>query len=134
MTRVRPKVMVVDDEAPIRTAVRRIVEREGYEVVAEASNGNEALAMLEDARPLDLLVTDLDMPGGPGLEMMADVHWKRPDLKVLYVTAYPDKLFSLRKLLPASEAFVAKPFTYEQLAEAVALLLHGTLKRPDSPG
>jgi YesN/AraC family two-component response regulator len=129
MTARRTNVLVVDDEAPIRTAVRRILEREGYAVVAEASNGVDALALL-DAKHIDLLVTDLDMPDGPGLEMMADVHWKRPNLKVLYVTGYPDQLFSQRKLLPETEAFLSKPFTYESLAEAVSLLVYGKLKRP----
>ena len=124
-----PRVLIVEDEAPVRAAVRRILEREGFEIAGEAANGVDALALLDGLKPLDLLVTDLDMPNGPGLEMMADVHWKHPDLKVLYVTGYPDQLFTRRRLLPSTEAFLAKPFTYESLAEAASLLLYGKVKR-----
>jgi CheY-like chemotaxis protein len=122
-------VLVVDDEEPIRSAARRILELEGYAVI-EAENGAKAVALLADDRPLDLLLADLAMPELTGEEMARQLRASRPDLKVLYVTGYVDRLFNERPVLWEGEAFLEKPFTYEGLTQAVSLLLFGSLKRP----
>jgi len=124
----KPKVLVVDDEAPIRQIARRILEDDGYEVT-EASNGLEAVAMLSQGVPLDLLIADLDMPELGGDEMVRRVRASRPDLKVLYATGHIDRLMDARPLWEG-EAFLDKPFGAAGLREAVSLLLHGTLKKP----
>ena len=123
-----PTVLVVDDEAPIRQIARRILEDEGYQVT-EASNGLEAIALLAQGVPLDLLIADLDMPQLGGDEMVRRVRATRPDLKVLYATGHIDRLMDTRPLWEG-EAFLDKPFGAAGLLEAVSLLLHGTLKKP----
>jgi two-component system cell cycle sensor histidine kinase/response regulator CckA len=123
-----PTVLVVDDEAPIRHIARRILEDEGYQVT-EASNGLEAIALLAEGAPLDLLIADLDMPQLGGDEMVRRVRATRPDLKVLYATGHIDRLMDTRPLWEG-EAFLDKPFAAASLREAVSLLLHGTLKKP----
>ena len=124
----KPVVLVVDDEAPIRQVARRILETGGYRVI-EASNGLDALALLEEGTPLDLLMADLQMPELNGEEMARRIRAANPDLKVLYVTGFIDILFAQRPILWEGEAFLEKPFTVTGLLEAVSLLLYGSLNR-----
>jgi CheY-like chemotaxis protein len=127
--RATPIVLVVDDEEPIRIAVRRILEGDGYHVI-EAENGAKAVTLLEADRTVHVLLTDLEMPELTGEEMVRQLREKRPDLRVLYVTGHVDRLFSERPVLREGEAFVEKPFTSKGLLEAISLLLYRTFKRP----
>lgn len=124
----RPTVMVVDDEAPIREVVRRVLQLAGYEVT-EAEGGIQAIEKLSAGAPLDLLLADLDMPDLGGDEMARRIRATRPDLKVLYVTGHIDRLMDERPLLWDGEAYLDKPFTAQALLEAVSMILYGTLKR-----
>lgn len=128
-SKANPVVLVVDDEQPIRTAARRMLEADGYQVI-EAENGMKAVEMLSDDRVVDVLMADLEMPELTGEEMARRLRATRPDLKVLYVTGHVDRLFSERPVLWEGEAFLEKPFTIKSLTEAMSLLLFGTLKRP----
>jgi len=122
-------VLVVDDEAPIRMAARRILESDGYKVL-EAENGARAIELLTDDVAIDLLMADLEMPELTGEEMARRLRAQRHDLKVLYVSGYVDRLLNERPLLWEGEAFLEKPFTFEGLSQAVSLLMYGTLKPP----
>ena len=124
-----PTVLVVDDEAGIRAIARRALEEVGYQVL-EASNGRAAIDLLSQGAALDLLIADLNMPGLGGNEMVRRIRTTRPDLKVLYVSGHISRLMDARPLWEG-EAFLNKPFTNEGLREAVALLLYGTLKKPE---
>jgi len=119
----QPIVLVVDDEPPIREIERRLLEQAGY-LVIEASGAAEALAVLHDGKPIDLLIADLDMPEVSGDEMVRRIRTERPDLKVLYVTGHIDRLMDARPLWDG-EAFLDKPFSMNGLIEAVGLLLYG---------
>jgi two-component system cell cycle sensor histidine kinase/response regulator CckA len=128
VARVSPSVLVVDDEPPIRSVARRILEADGYSVV-EASDGLEAVGLLsQEGASFDLVVADLEMPKLGGDEMVCRIRWSHPDLKVLYVTGFIDKLMDSRQLWEG-EAFLDKPFTTVGLREAVSLLLFGTIHR-----
>jgi CheY-like chemotaxis protein len=131
MTAAKPPliVLIVDDEEGIRMLERRVLEAEGYTVI-EAGNGLEGIALLATGAHTDLLLADLDMPELGGDEMVSRVRTTRPDLKVLYVTGHIDRLMDARPLWEG-EAFLDKPFTAAGLTEAVALLLHGTLRKRD---
>jgi CheY-like chemotaxis protein len=120
-------VLVVDDEAPVRLLARRILEEEGYAVI-EASDAMQAIGLLVDELRLDLLIADLEMPGLSGDEMVRRVRATRPDLKVLYVTGYIDRLLDARPLWQG-EAFLDKPFSVIGLRQAVALLLYGSITK-----
>lgn len=119
-------VLVVDDEAGIRQLARRILESAGYGVV-EAKDGVEGLRVIEAGTPVDFLMADLDMPEMRGDEMAVQIRARRPDLKVLYVTAHIASLMDRRRVLSDDEAFVEKPFTAAALLEAVALLKTGRI-------
>jgi CheY-like chemotaxis protein len=114
---------VVDDEPPIREIERRLLGQAGYRVV-EASDALEAFNALEQHERIDLLVADLDMPGLSGDEMVRRIRVLRPDMKVLYVTGYIDRLMDARPLWDG-EAFLDKPFSMNGLVEAVSLMIYG---------
>lgn len=121
-------VLVVDDEAPTRELERRILETGPYTVL-EASGAAEAFVILA-SQQVDLLISDLEMPGLNGEEMVAKVRSMFPAQKVLYVSGVVDRLLDARQVLGDGEAFLDKPFTAKGLLEAVSLLLYDTLTPP----
>lgn len=132
MTEIDPArgvVLVVDDEPGVRKLARRILERAGYGVV-EAEHGAAALAVIDSATRVDFLMADLDMPVMRGEEMAKRIRAKRPDLKVLYVTAHVDSLFADRPQLWEGEAFLDKPFSVDGLLQAISLLQTGSIHEP----
>jgi len=120
----KPVVMVVDDEEGVRKLARRALELAGFRVI-EARDGLEALALIDDAAPVDLLCADMNMPSLAGDEMARRFRLRQPDLKVLYVSGFVDSLFEKRQTLWQGEAFLEKPFTAKGLVQAVSLLLSG---------
>lgn len=122
-------VLVVDDDARMRSLERRILETGPYEVI-EAAGAREALQILRAGRVLDLLIADLDMPEVSGEEMVLQIRRARPGQKVLYVSGNVDRLLDARQILGDGEAFVDKPFTAKALLEGVSLLLFDTLSPP----
>jgi len=120
-------ILLVDDEPPVRAVQRRALELDGY-VVKEAGGGLEGIAAIGHPAQIDLLVADLEMPGLGGAEMVRQIRMIRPDLPVLYMTGYIDRLIDARPLWEG-EAFLEKPFSVAGLREAVSLLLYGTVRR-----
>jgi len=122
-------VLVVDDEEPVRKFVDRVMRDAGYSTV-QASDGMEALEVASKMGPLDILVTDVMMPQMLGDELARRLRESEPDLKVLYLTGYSDRLFKERVTLWADEAYLEKPCSVKGLLQAVSLLLFGHLERP----
>lgn len=119
-----PRVLIVDDEEPIRRFVGRVLRDMGFET-ATAESGADALAVASTFGPVDLLLTDLMMPNMNGDELARRMRAQEPDVKVLYVTGYSDRLFAERMMLWDNEAFLDKPCTLAGLREAVSLLMRG---------
>jgi CheY-like chemotaxis protein len=123
------RVLAVDDESGIRELAARVLRQPGYEV-SVAADAVEAIRIAETAGAFDLLVTDVKMPGIAGDELARRLRRATPDLKVLYLTGFGDRLFETRHILWDGEAFLDKPFTVPGLLEAVALLLVGRVPPP----
>jgi len=119
-----PRVLIVDDEEPIRRLAERVLRLAGYET-AVASDGPEALKTAEDQGPFNLLLTDLVMPGMQGDELARQLRGRDPELKILYFTGYSDRLFNERAVLWEGEAFLEKSASMSGLLEAVSLMLFG---------
>ena len=116
-------VLVVEDQDEVRRLTRRMLEARGYVVLAAAS-GAEALQMAErHAGPIDLLVTDVVMPGMHGHEVALLLEPTRPEMKVLYVSGYPDASIVHQGLLKPGLAFLQKPFGPDALARRVREVL-----------
>jgi len=111
-------LLVEDDEHVLRSTMRALAER-GYTVIS-ATNGLEALHLAESHRgPIHVLVTDVVMPGMNGREVALMLEATRPDMKVLYVSGYPDASIVYQGLLAPGLAFLQKPFAPEALARKV---------------
>jgi two-component system, cell cycle sensor histidine kinase and response regulator CckA len=125
-------VLIVDDEEPVVKFVDRVLRDAGYRT-ATALNGPEAVEMAKKIGPLGALVTDVMMPGMTGDELARVLRQSEPNLKVLYLTGYSDRLFKEKATLWADEAFLDKPCTMKGLREAVSLLVNGTFKSTTQP-
>jgi CheY-like chemotaxis protein len=112
-------VLIVDDEEPIRRLVERILTRAGY-ATATASDGPDALRVAGTLASVDMLVTDMMMPGMDGGELARRLREDRDALKVLYVTGWSERLFEVKLAACLGEAFLEKPFSPQSLREAVA--------------
>ncbi len=110
-----PVVLVVEDDPLVRRLVRRILVREGYEVVL-AEGPDEAIALAQQRR-IDALLTDLTMPGGGGRRVAADLRAQHPDLPVLYMTGFSPNVGDL------DAPVLFKPFQPDKLLRALERLL-----------
>jgi two-component system cell cycle sensor histidine kinase/response regulator CckA len=116
-------ILVVEDEAGIRALVRKILRRQGYEVL-EAANGQDALALCrEHGQRVELLITDVLMPQMGGRELVERLQTQGHDMKVLYVSGYTDDTSVYSGDLPAGTAFLQKPFTLGSLLDKVKEVL-----------
>src|SRR6266581_3188093 len=118
-------VLLVEDAAPVRTLARRSLEARGYRVL-EAADGPSALQL--SARHLDgidILVTDVVMPGMSGRELAERLAPERPSMKVLYTSGYTDDAMVRQGVLSAGVAFLQKPFVPDTLARKVREVLDG---------
>ena len=122
----RPIVMIVDDKPEIRDIESFVLTQAGFAVLPVGS-ASAAVDLVEAEMPVDLVVADLNMPVMNGDEMAARLRRLRPDLKILFVTAFADDLFDGQPMLWSNEAYLDKPFTREGLIEAVSLLLSGQI-------
>ena len=114
-----PTILVVEDEAGIRGLVRKILKREGYNVL-EAGTGEEAIAIAAAQQsPVDLLVTDVMLPGMGGRELAERIRGALPKVKVLYVSGYTDDAEVLAAKFPPGARFLQKPFTLSVLVGQV---------------
>ncbi len=121
----RETVLAVEDDALVRGVTARALRAGGYEVL-EASSGPEALRLVAGlAAPLHLLVTDVIMPGMDGPTLADELRRSLPDLRVLYVSGYPDEVISGRKAAAAGLQILSKPFTPGALLARVRAVLDG---------
>ncbi len=113
-------ILVVEDEDPLRRMIARTLERFGY-TVHFAENGLAGREVWQsDGAHIDLLVTDMMMPGGlNGMEMSQEFLKDRPDLKVLYISGYSPDLVGADHELDVGVYFLPKPFTNKALLETV---------------
>ncbi len=119
------RVLLVEDEDAVRNFAARALSRQGYEVL-EAATGIEALeVMSREKGRVDIVVSDVVMPEMDGPSLLKELRKTNPDLKIIFVSGYPDDAF--KKTLDENEAyaFLPKPFTLPQLAAKVKEQLEG---------
>lgn len=113
-------VLVVDDDASVLFASRRILSRYGY-TVFEAPGGEEALQVAREQAPrIDVVLTDIRMPGMDGPTLANQLVALLPAVRIVFMSGYAD---GLQELKAPGRAFLAKPFTVEQLTDTLASVL-----------
>ena len=111
-------VLLVEDNDLVRGLARSVLTRNGYNVV-EASDADEALQAAAQGGRIDLLLTDVVMPGISGRMLAQRVAERYADVRVLYMSGYPDSAVGSHGVLSPEVAFLQKPFTPSMLARAV---------------
>ena len=114
-------VLVVEDEDVIRGLVDQVLRGEGYEVLL-AADGDEAIALAGSNR-VDVLLTDLTMPGIGGHELADRLRADTPALKVMFMSGFADGNDFSTSALPPATAFLEKPFTFTMLSERMRELV-----------
>jgi PAS domain S-box-containing protein len=118
-------LLLVEDEAAVRSSARRLLERHGYSVV-EARHGRDALRIVEEGdHPIDLVITDLVMPEMGGRELVERLRARQPSIKVLFMSGYSERAALSNGVMPPDTGFVEKPFTVEQLIRRTREMLDG---------
>ncbi len=116
-------VLLVEDDEGVRELAATFLQDLGYAVL-EATNGKQALALLEEGHPIDLLFTDLVMPGGMnGLELSREALRRRPAMKVLHTSGYMENALAYDGQFDVGIQLLTKPYTKEALAQRIRLVL-----------
>ncbi len=123
-------ILFAEDEDPVRSFTSRALTSKGYEVVAKASGEDALKALKELKRPIDLLITDVMMPGMDGPTLIGEVRKIQPEVKVLCISGYSEDALR-KKIEDDSEVhFLAKPFSLKDIATQVKEILNGDATPP----
>ena len=120
------RILIVEDEAIIRSALKRLLERHDHRV-SEAGSVAEALAL--EPQGFDLVISDLRLPGEPGTELIA----RAAPVPVLIMTSYASMRSAVEALKQGAVDYVAKPFDHDELLETVARVLHQQATQQGEP-
>ncbi len=115
----KKKILVVDDEEPLRVLYKKELEREGYEVLV-ASNGKEALLRLQEENP-DLIVLDIIMPVMDGMEALGPILGKDRKVPIILHTSYPEYRQDYKSW--AADAYITKSPDLTELKQKIRELL-----------
>src|SRR6185436_1805759 len=112
-------LLLVEDEGGVRELARRMLERAGYHVLAAASGQEAEPIFAQQGGAIDLLVTDVVMPGMSGPELFRRLEARQPGLKVVYISGYATEALARQLKLDRGQPHVQKPFTADQLVSYV---------------
>jgi CheY-like chemotaxis protein len=115
-------ILLVEDEDSVRAVARHVLQRHGYAVI-ETARPEDALALADGTQAVDLLLTDIVMPGVGGRALAAQFTARRPGTRVLFMSGYPAAAIGRHQMLERGLAFLQKPFSAAALAEKVREVL-----------
>jgi signal transduction histidine kinase/DNA-binding response OmpR family regulator len=121
-------ILLAEDDETVRVIIARVLREAGHRVL-EASHGREAIDILSQEGPIDLLIADVAMPGVGGLKVSEELARKRPGVPTLFVSGYPGPEMISRGLLREGLPFLNKPFSPDALAIWVRQLLDAGARR-----
>lgn len=119
----RPTVLVVDDEEDLRDIMRRMLERRGFDTLVAGDAQTAISTCGEHDGPIDVLVTDLGLPGVSGGELSRSLKDLRPDMGVVYISGLPKDIAVTKGLISDDALLVKKPFTSELLIDALRAVI-----------
>lgn len=125
MTPAAVRVILADDHTLVRAGIRRIIESRSFcEVVGEAADGREAVDTLRRVEA-DILVLDLTMEGGDGIEVLRVAKAERPHLKVIVLTMHAGREYVARAMQEGANGYLLKDSAVQDLAAAIDAVMHG---------
>lgn len=118
----RHRVLITDDAAFMRATLRNVLEKEGFEVVGEAANGQEAVELYVRLKP-DLVTMDITMPVMDGIQAIREIMKIDPNAKIIVCSAMGQKPMVIEALSAGAKDFLVKPFEPARVVEAVKKVL-----------
>ena len=118
----KERVLLIDDDPGVSEVIGLLLEREGYGV-QRAGTLKEAFARVE-AGELDVVVTDLKLPDGTGLEVIGAIRARRPGLPIIMITSYSSMESAIAALRLGAVDYIIKPFNNDEFLNAIARALH----------
>jgi two-component system, NarL family, response regulator NreC len=112
------QVLLADDHQVVRESLRALLEREGYKIVGEASNGQEAVKLAEAAHP-DIAVMDISMAALNGLDAAAQIQKVSPRTKTIFLTVHDEDPYLLNALRAGARGYVIKTHAAQELLRAI---------------
>jgi len=125
----RPTVLVVDDEEDLRDIMRRMLERRGFDILVAGDCDSAIAACRDHEGVIDVLVTDLGLPGASGGDLSRAATALRPAMSVIYISGLPKDIAVTKGLIGTDALLVKKPFTADLLIEA----LHAVIAEKAAP-
>src|SRR4029453_18060831 len=119
----RPTALVVDDEEDLRDIMRRMLERRGFETLVAGDSQQAVAACRDHPGEIDILVTDLGLPGVSGGELSRTATELRPGMRVVYISGLPKEMAVAEGLIGDDALLVKKPFSTELLIDALRSVL-----------
>lgn len=114
------RVLVVDDAAFMRLSLKTILERNGYEVIGEASNGNDAIEKFKILKP-DIVTMDITMPDLDGIQALIEIIKFDPKANIIMLSAMGQEPRIREAIISGAKGFIVKPFKEENLLKALSV-------------
>jgi len=113
-----PRILVVDDNAFMRSNLKSVLTGAGFEVVAEATDGLEAISMYQSSAP-DLVTLDITMPNMDGVQALRELRSLDPEARIVMVSALGQEALVVEAITAGAADFVVKPFQPQRVVDAV---------------
>lgn len=116
------KILIVDDNAFMRRMLKDILENNGFQVVGEAGNGQEAINLYQQLKP-DLVTMDITMPDMDGVEAVENILNIDPNARIIMVSAMNQRIFVMKAIQLGAKDYVTKPFQQERILQSIKRVL-----------
>ncbi|RLL45327.1 response regulator [Oceanobacillus piezotolerans] len=117
------RILIVDDAAFMRMMIKDILTKNGYEVVGEAQDGQEAVDKYNDLKP-DLVTMDITMPEMDGITALKQIRQVNPDAKIIMCSAMGQQAMVIDAIQAGAKDFIVKPFQADRVIEAIQKALN----------
>lgn len=115
------KLMIVDDAAFMRVTIKKMIENENFEIVAEACDGYDAIQKFKQYMP-DIITMDITMPNMTGIEALKEIKKINSNVKVIMVSAMGQEVLIRDAVKNGASSFIVKPFTKDKLIEVLTAM------------